>query len=539
MKGKRDELAALRKLREVSSLLADEPDPAKLVPLVLDQAVALVGAERGFAILLGGGKELEVAAARNIDREEIQGPEHKVSRSIVGRVAQTGKAELILDAASDDATKDIASVKLLKLHSVLCVPLRAHGETLGVVYVDHRYTKGEFDKEDLATLEAFAVPAAMALDAARKRAALETSSAELARRVETVTRLRAELAERYREKSREANRLRDAEAARGAALVEGEFPGVVARSPAMKRVLALVSKVAPSDAPVLLIGESGTGKEVLARALHALSPRSKGPFVAENCGALADPLLESELFGHEKGAFTGAVGTREGLFEAARAGTLLLDEVGEMSPNLQVKLLRVLEEREVRRVGGHERIAVDARIVAATHRDLEAMVAAGTFRSDIYYRLNVVRIEVPPLRERAEDVPALLDRFLTTFGKGEVTIEPQAREILLSYSWPGNVRELENEVQRLCVLVGTGGVVRPGLLSPAILGVMGSRSEPVSAETSPGELWRLEDVERAAIERALRRANGNKTVAARLLGLAKTSLYNRMEKLGLHGAEGT
>ncbi len=534
---------ALRRLLEVTRLLADERNPRALVPLVLDQAIALVGAERGFVLLVAGAgpqARFDVAEARNLDREEILHPEFKVSQTIVSRVVQTGRGEAISDAEAEQATRDIPSVRSLGLRSILCVPLRAHGHTLGAVYVDHRHVKRRFDQDDLAALEAFAAPAAVALAAARRDAELRQGQAELLRRVETIERLRAELAERYRRSAREADRLRDDAQRAAAAGPDVEVPGLIARSPALRRVLELLRKVAPADASVLITGEAGTGKEVLARALHALSRRA-GPFVAESCAALSEALLESELFGHEAGAFTGAVKQHIGLFEAARGGTLLLDEVGEMSPGLQAKLLRVLQERELRRVGGEARIPIDVRVIAATHRDLEAMVAAGTFRGDLFYRLNVVRLEVPPLRERLEDLPALLDHFLAQAGQGRLRLEPQARELLLAHGWPGNVRELENEVRRLAILVGPDGVVRPSLLSPTVLGRLSAPASPAAPHASapaPDEVpivgvWRLEEVEREMLRRALKVARGNKTTAAKLLGLAKTSLYNRLEKAGL------
>jgi transcriptional regulator with GAF, ATPase, and Fis domain len=537
------ELGALRKLREFTELLAHESDPRRLVPLVLDQAIELVGAERGFVILASGtgpNARLDVAEARNLDHEEIQQPEFKVSRSIVQRVVKSGRAEVISDAESQQDTRDIPSVQSLHLRSVMVAPLRAHAQTLGAVYVDHRHVKRRFDASDLETLVALAAPAAIALDAARRNAELYQGQVELARRLETIERLRAEAAERYRERSRELDRIRDAAARRTteAASPEGEVPGVIARAPSYRRLLALARKVAPSEASVLILGESGTGKEVIARVLHALSGRP-GPFVAENCAALQDTLLESELFGHEPGAFTGAVKVHRGLFETARDGTLLLDEVGEMSAALQAKLLRVLQEREIRRLGGEERIPVSVRVLAATHRDLEAMVAQGRFRADLYYRLNVVRLEIPPLRARLEDVPALLDHFLADAGGGRIRIDPQARELLLSHGWPGNVRELENEVRRLVVLADDDGVIRPGLLSPSVLGRAAATPAraPIggtdAADVPIEGIWRLDDLEREMLLRALRRARGNKTTAAKMLGLAKTSLYNRLEKHGL------
>ncbi|MCW8139080.1 MAG: sigma 54-interacting transcriptional regulator [Planctomycetota bacterium] len=536
------EFAALRRLRDVQGLLAQEPDPRRLVALVLDQAIHLLGAERGFVLLAGSGAspQFDVVEARNLDLEEIRDPAHKFSQSIVQRVVQSGRAEVHSDAEAEQSTRDIPSVRDMQLRSILCAPLLAHGRSVGAVYLDHRHVKRRFDDLDLELLTAFAAPAAIALWAARREAELQRGHAELTRRLATIERLRAELAERYRAASREADRLRGRRDAAPATATEGTptLAGAIVRSARMQRVLETAHRVARADAPVLVTGEAGTGKELVARALHLWSGRG-GPFVAESCAALTDTLLESELFGHEPGAFTGAVRAHAGLFEAAKGGTLLLDEVGEMSPALQAKLLRVLQEREVRRVGGEGRIAVDARVVAATHRDLEAMVARGEFRADLYYRLNVVRLEVPPLRERLEDVPALLDHFLVEHGGGRVRLEPLTREMLLAHPWPGNVRELENEVRRLVVLAGAEGVVRPGLLSPAVVGRPSPRGSEVAE--APGDeeerpitgVWRLEDLEREMLLRALRRARGNKTLAARLLGLAKTSLYHRLARHGL------
>jgi transcriptional regulator with GAF, ATPase, and Fis domain len=543
----RDELGVLRKLREVAAQLARETDPAALVPKILESAIELVGAERGFIILMSPGApaagSAAVAAARNIDREAIQEPQFKFSRSVVQQVATSGRGVCVSDAEADERTRDVPSVRELELRSILCVPLLVLGRSLGVVYVDHRYLKARFDEKDLATLEAFAVPAAVILDAAQRTAELAASRNEALQRLQTIERLRAELAERFRRRTRDLDRV-TSESARRAALPssEDELPGVVARSAAMKRVLGVLRKVARSEASVLIVGESGSGKEVIARALHALSTRAKGPFVAENCAALADTLLESELFGHEPGAFTGAVKSHAGLFETARGGTLLLDEIGEMSPSLQAKLLRVLEEREVRRVGGEARIPVDVRLVGATHRDLEAMIAQGTFRQDLYYRLKVVRIDVPPLRERPEDVVALLDRFLSPEGEPKTAVDPQARELLLAYPWPGNVRELANECHRLRVLAGPGGVVRPPLLSEAILARAGVGPQPARAPLDPAAapderpiegLMPLAEVEKEMVRRALPRASGNKTLAAQRLGIPKTSLYHMLERYQL------
>ncbi len=527
----------LEKLLEVTARLAEEPDPIKLMERILDEGIAIVRAERGFAVAsfraADGNLTFRVVAARNVEKAAIEKPDFEFSRTVVRKVAEAGVAQLVTDAPNDPLTKDVTSINVIDVRSVICAPLRAQGQTLGVLYLDHRFVKREFTAGDLAAVETFARPAAVVLAAAQRAEQIAAQRDELAKRVAIIERLRAELKEQYLERSRELNQLREqAPAAPGS---EPGVPEIVARSPAMKAVLQLVRRVAPADASVLIVGESGTGKEGLARALHSRSPRARGPFRAENCAAIPDTLLESELFGHERGAFTGAESARVGIFEAARGGTILLDEIGDMSPSLQVKLLRVLQERAIRRVGGDELIPVDVRIIGATHHDLEAMVADGRFRADLYYRLNVVRIEVPPLRERLACIPALIDHFLAAFRDQNLVVEPQVRELLLTYPWPGNVRELQNEVRRLAVLAGQGGTVRPGLLSASILAHAGrgprEANKGAAAEPLLPAMWRLDDVEREAILRALRHCHGNKTSAAKLLGVPKTTLYHRMEKL--------
>jgi DNA-binding NtrC family response regulator len=288
--------------------------------------------------------------------------------------------------------------------------------------------------------------------------------------------------------------------------------------------------------PVVITGESGTGKELVARALHAASPRRSGPFVAENCGAVPETLLESILFGHAKGAFTGAHAASPGLFEAADGGVIFLDEIGEMSPAMQAKLLRVLQEGEVRRVGEQRVRAVSTRVLAATHRDLEAMVEAGTFRQDLYYRLCVVRLELPPLRARREDISLLVSHFLKRYDAEGLTVSAAASRRLVHYPWPGNVRELENEVQRWIALCENA--VTPRDLSPHIEGHgEGHGLDPddlrIRAHT--------EHLERTLIERALDRTDGNLTHAAKLLGLSRYGLQKkikRLDELARDGAEG-
>ena len=350
--------------------------------------------------------------------------------------------------------------------------------------------------------------------------------------------------------------------------------GIIGQSASLAGVFKILGKVAPTDSTVLVTGESGTGKELLVRALHAASPRADRPFVPVNCGAIPRDLLESELFGHEKGAFTHALRSRPGRFELADGGTIFLDEIGEMEPGLQVKMLRVLQEKEIERVGGTGCRKVDVRIVAATNRDLEAAVAAGTFREDLYYRLNVIPIHLPPLRERGQDVLLLARHFLGRFCRKKerppLELSPVVQRVLLAYAWPGNVRELENVMERLSVLVD-GHIVAPEDLPARLLQSVGDVAllpeveeyapeadvlagsghggGPVaSGSPSPGFVWPdlqtleargmglkefLDAVEMHLIEEALQRTDGVKNQAAELLGIKRTTLIEKLKKKSL------
>ncbi|MBI3029821.1 MAG: sigma-54-dependent Fis family transcriptional regulator [Candidatus Rokubacteria bacterium] len=308
--------------------------------------------------------------------------------------------------------------------------------------------------------------------------------------------------------------------------------GIIGESGRMQEVLSLVRRVAGSDATILIQGESGSGKELIARAIHYASPRAGGPLVSVNCAALPETLLESELFGHEKGAFTGAVAARKGRFELADGGSLFLDEIGDLPLHLQVKLLRVLQEREFERVGSSRPVSVDVRLLAATHRDLEALVRAGRFRDDLYYRINVVTISLPPLRERREDIPLLLDHFVEKFsrrnGKRIGGLTRDAREALLRYDYPGNVRELENLVERAVILTRDEVIG----LEDLPLGVKEREGEP-TGETSL--TVRVEGLERRMIREALARADGVQTRAAEILGISERVLRYKLKKYGLSG----
>ena len=313
---------------------------------------------------------------------------------------------------------------------------------------------------------------------------------------------------------------------------------ILGESPAIREVRQLVEKLAPTRTTVLVTGESGTGKEVVARSIHSRSDRRDQPFVAINCGAIPEGLIESELFGHEKGSFTGAVDAKAGLFEVAGSGTLFLDEVGELPLHVQVKLLRALQEKRARRVGGTADIAFSARVIAATNRALEAEVKAGRFREDLFYRLNVIQLRMPPLRERRSDIPAFLEHFLQRFtaelGRSEAAFSPEALELLYGWQWPGNIRELANVVERAATL-SDGSIIGAEALPPALRGAE-LRGGPAEIPTSGIDLQaHLDALERRTLEQALERTGGNKTEAAKLLALTFRSLRYRLAKFGIGG----
>jgi transcriptional regulator with PAS, ATPase and Fis domain len=310
---------------------------------------------------------------------------------------------------------------------------------------------------------------------------------------------------------------------------EHRFRDLVSKSAAMQRVFELAQVAARSNSTILVLGESGSGKEVLARTIHEESQRAEGPFVAMSCAALTETLLESELFGHEKGSFTGANARRKGKFESAAGGTLFLDEIGDISPKLQLDLLRVLEERKFQRVGGNDPIDVDVRIIAATNKDLKKAVADGSFREDLFYRLNVIPVTLPPLRERKEDIPLLVEHFLDRLEaemKKRVKVSPEAMASLLAHDWPGNVRELRNVLER-------GAVVTQGdVIKPADLGLAPAPAR-APGSNAPGEPASLDEVEKRHISDVLSHTAGNVSHAARLLGIDRVTLYNKIRKYQL------
>ncbi|MDC0669499.1 sigma 54-interacting transcriptional regulator [Nannocystis radixulma] len=495
--------------------LVREDDLGRLLAQVVDAAMELCDAERGAIAVLPAPTRSGPTEPTLIARELAGGPGGTFSRSVLDRVIAEGAPILSVDAITDDRFGQSRSISHLNLRSVLAVPLVHRGALLGALYVDHRLRRGAWGEADLARLEEFAELAALAIAHRGAVAALAERGRELAALLE--------------ERELEVRGLREAARTperRG-------YRGMVGGTGAIQAVFRLVDRLADSDVPVVIYGESGTGKELVARAIHDGGPRRTRPFVAENCGAIPETLLESVLFGHAKGAFTGAQRATPGLFEAADGGTLFLDEIGEMSPAMQTKLLRVLQEGEVRRVGDTAVRKIDVRVIAASNRDLDAMVAAGQFRKDLLYRVRVVKVELPPLRARTEDLPLLIEHFLSKYDRGRrLTVSAAAVRAVARYAWPGNIRELENEVQRWVALCEAR--VEPDDLSPAI------REAPAAGAPDPDDLRlrpRVERLERELIDRALQMAGGNQTRAATLLGLSRFGLQKKLRRLESGGED--
>jgi serine/threonine-protein kinase PknK len=494
-----------------------------LLEQVLDTMVLWTGVERGLLLLRAPDGRLAVRAARNLARHDLTGDQLALSRTIAWRAIETGDAVVATDALA--SLGDVhASVHALRLRSVLAVPLQARGETIGVVYLDDRGRRGAFGPQELAWVRVVASQAAMAIADARDAVLLRRAARQAER-----ARARLEAILREREAELQATRIQ-LESVHDARETRHPYEEIAGRSEPMRELLRLVDRVTASDVPVLIVGESGTGKELVARAVHNNGDRARRPFVSENCASVPESLLESTLFGHVRGAFTGASSTRAGLFDVADGGTLFLDEIGEMSVGMQSKLLRVLQEGEVRAVGGERVRKVDVRVIAATHRDLAAMVASGAFREDLFYRLNVIMLRVPPLRERSEDIPLLVAHFVHKHApKRSVKVSRAAMAKLTAFAWPGNVRQLENEVRRALVLSeGTIDVVE---LSDDV-----ARGGPPSRTTGLDLRARVDALEAELVLVALTRTRGNQTKAANLLGLSRFGLQKMMKRLGVKPA---
>ena len=485
----RDLNALLRISKAVNSVRGLEA----LERQILESIFEVAPADRAAILLCDQGIE-EWSSVYGWDRRTGANPAVQVSRTIVSKVLQEGVALLCNDLPAAQAFSDTASVIDRHIRSVLAVPLEVFDRVMGVIYLDASDPAVRFDEDHLQLLTAIGSIAAAALDNARRMEWLEEEN----------RRLQAEMNVEH---------------------------NMVGESPRMRDVYQFIGRVASSDSTVLVFGESGTGKELVARAIHQNSGRANKPCVAINCAALAETLLESELFGHEKGAFTGAIVQKKGKLEVAEGGTVFLDEIGELAASLQAKLLRVLQEREFERVGGTRTIKLDVRLIAATNRDLEEEVKKGRFREDLYYRLNVVSVRMPALRERREDISLLASYFAAKYGKRSgrtvVGISPRARACLLNYEWPGNVRELENAIERAVVL-GSSDLILPEDLPETILEKAAPTGAPLDAFHDA-----VRESKKQLIISAVEQASGNYTEAARLLGLHPNYLHRLIRNLNL------
>jgi transcriptional regulator with GAF, ATPase, and Fis domain len=535
-----EEARALRRILDINKRLARVTEEDRLLDLILEAAVELTGAERGLVLLRDasgrGTEEGRDAAGEGVvvrrDRGGAAGDgEHWGAAA--RRVLSTGRS---LRHEGDGAGH----------RGLLCVPLRGEKSVAGLLYLDRRPEDGGFDARAAVLLEAFADQASLALHTAALVRDNRSRSEELETAGRSLAEANGRLEEALRDRTLELRTAReDAARARSDLQLKFSYDRIVGRSAPMRTLLVLVDKVTESTVPVLIEGESGTGKELVARAIHFNGPRAGKPFVVENCAAVPDALIENELFGHEKGSFTGADRSEGGLFERADGGTIFLDEVGDMSFEMQKKLLRVLQEGEVRRVGGQSVKRVDVRVLSATNRDLARLVKEGKFREDLFYRLCVVRVRIPPLRERREDVPLLAARFLDRISEEAGTaprLEAGALDALTAHTWPGNVRELENEIRRAATLAE--GAITREVLSPHVRDSRageGERGSSTLAVTLPdsggagGKTLReaVEDLERVMMLAVLREAVGNKTRAARVLGLSRLGLRKKMARYGI------
>jgi transcriptional regulator with GAF, ATPase, and Fis domain len=456
----------------------------------------VVPAQRG-AILLTSENPGEFSSVFSWDRPNGAVAPFAVSGTIVHKVLDEKVGVLSADVFGDSALEDAKSLLLTETRSLLAVPLTVFDRILGLIYLDTSDPRARLDKDHLELMTAIAAVSAIALENARHVERLEDEN----------RRLKAEISIEH---------------------------NMVGESAPMRAVYRFVSRVAPTDSTVLITGESGTGKELVARAIHRNSSRTAKPFVAINCAALTETLLESELFGHERGAFTGAVAQKRGKLEVADGGTVFLDEMGELAPALQAKLLRVLQEREFERVGGTRPIRIDIRVIAATNRNLGESVKAGAFRQDLYYRLNVVSIEMPPLRQRREDIPLLAAYFAARSGERSKRhvrgVSPEARACLMNYDWPGNVRELENSLERAVVL-GSSEFILPEDLPEAVL----ETATPAGVNMAQYH-EAIAEAKKQVIMRAVEQAGGNYTEAAKLLGVHPNYLHRLIRNMNLKTA---
>jgi transcriptional regulator with GAF, ATPase, and Fis domain/serine/threonine protein kinase/predicted negative regulator of RcsB-dependent stress response len=527
---------------EITRELASEHDLSRLLVKVTDYAIAMLGAERGFVVLANERGELSAHAARGRKGDE---PHESFSRSVAETVVRTGEPVIASSARDDARLAQAVSVHQLMIQSVACVPIRGSppaGHTIGALYLETRLRPAKHFDAELPTLAAFADQAAIAIESARLLAENESRREALAKVNLELEQARDKLAEILGRRTEQLTAARrDLKQVRAELRGKFGYGGLVGTSAAMRKLYALIDRVKDTDIPVLVTGESGTGKEVVARAIHETGPRAKKAFLGVNCGAIPANLLESELFGHMRGAFTGAERDRKGLFREAEGGTLLLDEIGDLPTKMQVGLLRTLQERTVRPIGGAGELPVDVRVIAATNRDLAKMVEEGTFREDLFYRLHIIQAKIPPLRERAEDIPPLIDHFLTLFSsryrRDRKTVGREALRRLCSYEWPGNVRQLEHVLLNAWLLSEESEVTVDDLQLPTTSSrppsTKSSLARDGQSETIARSSTEFKDSERERILAALSSSNWNRVRAAKILGVPRRTFYRRLKEYGI------
>lgn len=488
--------ASIDRLKEISTWVSSVQDLDQLLELIIETATQMMQAKASSLLLLDQKtRKLYFKVATGEKKEEVRKYEINLGQGIAGVVAEKGEPLLIPDVNKDPRWyKKISESTGFQTRSIACVPMKMDGEIIGVVEIIDKENGESIQQEDMNLLTAFADLASLAISNARKIDQVKKENRDL----------REEVSSKYQ---------------------------IVGESRALQKVIADAFKVANSKTSTMILGESGTGKELLARLIHRAGPRKDKAMIVINCAALPDTLLEAELFGYEKGAFTGAMSRKIGKFEIADGGTIFLDEIGEMSPGMQAKLLRVLQEGVFYRVGGNVPISVDVRVISATNRDIDQEVAESRFREDLYYRLNVVQIQMPSLRERKDDIPLLAKYYLETFsqerGLPPLAISEKALEKMLEYDWPGNVRELANAMER-AVVMGNGREIRPEDLP-----IFSSRTAQPGLEVGLTLKEAVNAFKKEFIILNLRQSGGNRTEAAKIMDVQRTYLSRMISRYNL------